>query len=195
MPSRILQYRGRWSDGVHLTFDDGPHQENTSRILSILERYRVRATFFVVGAYAERHPEILRRIVAGGHLLGSHLYSHRSVKIMSPREWKDEVVRTEGIVFDATGKVPGLLRPPYGEVSFLFVWWVVRTGRRIVLWSDDSHDSFLSEPEGVVVRLRKLPIRNGSIILFHEDYAQTVEALPSILDVLQERGVRFSVLA
>jgi len=179
---------------VYLTFDDGPHPINTPRILAILEGYRALATFFVVGAYAENYPDLLRRMVAAGHTIGSHLYSHRSVKGMACREWKEEVIKTERIVSDATGRTPVLIRPPYGDVTIPFAWWILRKGRKIVLWSDDSRDSFLHDSEDLVAYVRELPLGGGSILLFHEDYAHTVKAMPVIVETILGRGGRFSSL-
>jgi peptidoglycan/xylan/chitin deacetylase (PgdA/CDA1 family) len=195
LPPGFLQYSGRPGGGVYLTFDDGPHPENTPKILEVLRRYRAPATFFVVGSCAESHPDLLRCVAAEGHAIGSHLFSHRSVRRMPPAEWMEEARRTDRILSEVTGTVPALLRPPYGEISPRFAWWALSRGKRIVLWSDDSRDSFIRGSADLLAHLESLPIRDGSIVLFHEDYSHTVEALPSILESLLRRGIRFSTLA
>src|SRR3989304_7706385 len=87
----LVQYTGNQNDGLYLTFDDGPHPSHTKEILGSLGRYGITANFFILGSCAERYPAELEEIAKAGHFIGSHLYSHRKISSMTPREWRDEI--------------------------------------------------------------------------------------------------------
>src|SRR5690606_17793523 len=126
---------------VALTFDDGPDPRTTPRILDLLERRGQRATFFVIGQKAEAHPELLRRIHAGGHLLALHGYIHRwFYAFLTPTTVQQDIQRTQDAVEAATGTRPVLFRPPVGQASPRTVAGARRAGVAIVGWSTRTGD-------------------------------------------------------
>ena len=181
---------------VCLTFDDGPHVHNTERILRILQDEGVRATFFIEGSACERHPELVRAIVAEGHEVANHGYSHLAPNEAPLAEYVADVERGQKLLEEVVGhRVPRLFRPPYGRISagtFLALW---RRGYGFVLWSTDSRDSFITDPDDVVANLLECPVGPGSIVLLHEDYEWTVEALPAVIALIRSKGLRFETLA
>ena len=187
-------YRKRGVGGIHLTFDDGPHPGNTPVILETLARHGARATFFLQGSEVERYPWIARDIVRGGHAIGSHLYSHRSPRKMSPGDLEDEMVRTERILGAETGAAVRLLRPPYGDLTARLLWSSIRRKQSVILWSFDSEDSFFTSRERLINKVCERRFLAGDILLFHDDCLHTVEALPWILEFLAGRGHKFSAL-
>ena len=102
---------------IALTFDDGPSREYTAEILDILKEYGVKATFFVVGVNIEKSPDLLRRIVAEGHEIGNHTYSHPHLQKMDTATLAKELTRTDGLIQSITGLSPTLFRPPEGVVT------------------------------------------------------------------------------
>ena len=99
---------------VALTFDDGP-SPYTSKILAVLARHQVKATFFVVGKRVDQYPDLARRVVAAGHVIANHSYSHRNLNLETSADVASELARTESIIARTTGVKPALFRPPFGE--------------------------------------------------------------------------------
>ena len=183
---------------VALTFDDGPDPVWTPRILDVLKARGMKATFFVVGRNAEEHPELLRRIVAEGHELGNHSYTHGNLSEMP--EWRQrlELGSTERLIEAETGRSTTLFRPPYNAdatpsnaAELVPLAFAERElGYTVVLERIDPQD-WARPGADVIVQRVKEQRREGSIILLHDaggDRAQTLAALPRILDWLAERG-------
>lgn len=190
----IVLLRGKHANGrIALTFDDGPHPENTPRILDILDIGGVTATFFVQGRIAEKYPALVREVSARGHQIGNHGYSHLDARQSRLQAYIEETKRTQALLHDILGRKPDkIFRPPYGNItgpSFLALAW---QGFRFVFWSVDSRDSFIREPAALTAYLASLKITGGDILLFHEDYAHTVSSLPQILQSLKDRSFGFS---
>jgi chitin deacetylase len=187
---------------VALTFDDGPSAPATGRILDILREKHVRATFFLCGACAQRHPDLVRRIAAEGHIIGNHTYSHVYLHLKSRQLIAAQIDRTQDILERITGRRPELFRPPYG-VRWFSLWPVLRErGLTMVLWSDRGIDGGLGARGIVKTTLDQLA--PGAIILLHDgfeahpdaetDRSATVEALPAIIEGARRAGYTFSVL-
>ena len=178
---------------VYLTFDDGPHPEVTPRILDILREHGARATFFVVGAEAEKHPGVLAQVLAAGHAVGWHSYRHGHARRQAPGEVLADLREMETAA--ARLRIPlNLYRPPYGELSVTALWWCRRRGIRTVLWSLDTGDSVGLQVDDVVARVRDTPARDGEIILLHDDAMLTVDALPRLLTELERTRCRLEKL-
>ena len=191
-PGTVL-VKGRRSMGrVALTFDDGPHPENTPRILDVLDKSCVTATFFLQGREAEKYPALVREISARGHQVGNHGYSHLDAKQSPWNIYVDEVHRAQAIFQDAVGrKLDRIFRPPFGSISgasFLALAW---SGFRFVFWSVDSRDSFIRDPSALTAHIVSHEIVSGDILLFHEDYTHSVTALPAILESLKRGQLGF----
>lgn len=173
---------------VALTFDDGPSPTVTPRILQVLGEHGVRATFFVLGEQAERHPEALRRIVEGGHELGNHAFSHRSFRSLFPSQIADELDRTARAIEAVGGPRPRLVRPPYGRFPDSAVALAASRGEDLVLWSVDGRDSEHAD----ALTIANAVVRGaepGAIILLHDREPDTLYALPLILGGLARRGL------
>src|SRR4051812_443266 len=136
LPRRVYITHGPGrSRAVCLTFDDGPHPELTPRLLDLLARLGVPATFFVIGQEVEKYPELVRRMVAEGHTVGNHSYSHPARESISPREAAAEVTECAMVLARLLGKPPTLYRPPRGKVTARDLWRLWRTGMTTVLWN------------------------------------------------------------
>lgn len=187
---QALLYRG--SGGlparVALTFDDGPHPDNTPRILDVLGRYGAQATFFVLGSEAARHPELVRRIHQAGHQVANHGYEHTSAKERPPSFLASNALRCQSLLEQQLGHaLPREFRPPYGDITARSYLAVRQLGFRFAFWSVDSRDSFTTECAAVVSTLSNAGLNGGDIVLMHDDYAHTTEALPAILEHLRQR--------
>lgn len=181
MPARIR--------AVALTFDDGPDPDHTPRLLEILAEHSARATFFLVGERAERHPELVRRIAAEGHTLGNHTYSHKNCSKIDIREMIAELDHTDRVVHDAGVSASALpFRPPWGKLSLAQYCHLLSTGRPIVLWSCNPYD-FRSEAPAIARHCSSAKPRD--VILLHDRFPHTREALPEIITSLRHRRIEF----
>jgi peptidoglycan-N-acetylglucosamine deacetylase len=183
---------------VALTFDDGPNPPYTGQILGILARYQVPATFFCVGLQASAHPADIAGMAAAGHGLGNHTWSHPFLPDLTRAQLAEQLDRTdEAVSRAASGREPGLFRPPYGSRSPDVLRWLGERGSPIVLWDVDPSD--WARPGAVVIAGRVLTqARPGTIILMHDgggDRSQTVTALPLVIEGLLDRGFRFTLAA
>ena len=175
---------------IALTFDDGPHPVYTPRLLAILKQYQVKATFFVVGEQAERYPDLVRAEVAAGHSVGNHTYDHVSL-IKIPANYVATEIKACGEVLEKiTGRSPHLFRPPGGEYDDAVLEASEALGYTTVLWTDDPGD--YASPGVAVIEQRTLErASSGGILLLHDGTEQTLEALPTIIETLRQRGFRF----
>lgn len=180
---------------IALTFDDGPDERTTGRILDLLARYKAKATFFVVGRRAEMYPGIVRREALEGHEIANHTYTHmyfnRSVR-------KDDIVReidrTASRLQELTGQECRWFRPPGGFYNDTVVRAAREHGYTVVLWSwhQDTRD-WISPGVNRIVRKVLENAHNGDIVLLHdhvEGSTQTVQALEQILPELSRRGFK-----
>jgi peptidoglycan/xylan/chitin deacetylase (PgdA/CDA1 family) len=177
---------------IALTFDDGPTPRYTDSILSVLERERVRATFYVLGADLQRNPELGRRIVAGGHVLGNHTWSHERMIGRSLSMVRREVEDTDRQIRLAGERGPIYFRAPYSHKFVLLPWYLHRTGRTNVSWNVEPDGSpEIAATADRIVRHVLDEVGPGSIILLHPWYPSreaTRQALPGIIRGLRERG-------
>ena len=173
--------------GVALTFDDGPDPDGTPRILDRLAKRGVRATFFVIGEAAQRHPEVVRRIVAEGHALGNHTYTHVRCTELTPEEFAAELARTNEALREICGLDAPVFRPPWGAIRPAQVLALAREGRSAALWSVDSRDYRGATAADIVQRCAGLS--RGDIVLMHDRFPATVEALPRLLDLMEAKGL------
>jgi peptidoglycan/xylan/chitin deacetylase (PgdA/CDA1 family) len=178
---------------VALTFDDGPDPELTPRVLEILAACKVRATFFVVGENALRHPDLIRRMVREGHCVANHTHTHARADRLSPEALLRELEQAEDAL--RTLEVPAgtrLFRPPFGAIHPAQAWRLARSGRRIALWSRDSRDYLGSGAEEIAGLGETAEPRD--ILLMHDRFPATIEALPELIERLALRGLRTGTL-
>jgi len=182
---------------IALTFDDGPNDPYTSEVLKILKDNNVRATFFLIGKNVETEPEAASAIVAAGHAIGNHSYDHRNLVTRTNAQVRDEIMKTEKVIEEATGQKTTLFRPPYGDKDALTLQQTRKLGYVMIEWSVSAEDWRRPGVEKIVHNV--VPhVRNGSIILLHDgdkirrgDRSQTVAALPRIIAQLRQEGFQF----
>ena len=184
---------GESAKKIALTFDDGPSAEYTGQILDILQKYNVKATFFVIGVNAEKNPELLKRIIAEGHEIGNHTYSHPHLQKMDAPTLADELMRADDLLQKLAGISPTLFRPPEGVVSPAVKTAAEQGGYRLVLWTIDTRDWALNSTDNII-RLIDKQASDGDVVLFHDWIAgksPTPAALDVIIPMLQRRGFKF----
>ena len=178
--------------GVALTFDDGPHPEGTPAMLDLLSRAGARATFFVIGEQVARRPELLREMVAAGHVVALHGYRHRLQLRLSAREVADDVRRGTATIEDAIGCSPELHRPPFGIYSPAGLAAARNAGLAPLLWSRWGKDwRKLTTPQRIAARSTR-DLGAGDVILLHDadfysardSHQRTAAALKLILTEL-----------
>ncbi len=176
---------------IAMTFDDGPSEALTPKLLDLLAAHHIRATFFVIGENAAVHPEILKRAVREGHEIANHSWSHPNLGKMSDESVRRELRKTDDVINDAIGVRPTLLRPPYGSITPRQKHWIHdEFGYRTILWDVDPLDWKRPGPSVVCSRILK-ETRAGSIVLSHDIHPGTIAAMPATLDQLQAKGFKF----
>lgn len=181
---------------IALTFDDGPNGEDTVAILDTLRRHNAKATFFCVGKWAARQPEILRRMEAEGHSIGNHTQDHQKLGWLSRAQIAAQIDAAQDSIATAGVARPRLFRAPHG-VKNPFLFSVLRErGMRLIAWSEDIQD-FQRPGVSWLVRRAKPGLRDGEIMLMHDgdgrtwqaDRKQTAAALDEILAECARRGL------
>lgn len=189
-----------------LTFDDGPRPGTTEKILDALKAENVKAIFFVTG-YSAKNEELLRRIAAEGHIIGTHTMSHENLRDKSKEEQRAEIVGVNEMVERVTGYRVRYFRPPFGAYNADTLALMEELGLVLINWSHGSRDWVGLEngwkDPALVVRdvLAETPpdaqatrLHPGAIILLHDTHPHTAEALPEILDGLREKGYQLVTL-
>lgn len=195
VPHRWLIVRGpAVGSRVYLTFDDGPHPEHTPRVLDALARAALPATFFVIGAHAQRHPDLLRRIHREGHRIGHHSYTHSDPATTSARQLRAELHQTDRLFDELLGVRSTLIRPPKGELTAAKVLALWRAQRTIVLWSIDPRDYRQRAAADLAAALRTQPLRPGDVLLLHDAQPHTAAVLPDLAAMLRDSGLTASLL-
>ncbi len=208
---RMLYPRALWrmedaEQAVYLTFDDGPIPEATPWVLDVLDRYAVKATFFVVGDNVRKHPEEFREVVRRGHAIGNHTFHHISGHIHGDYHFTTDVEACQQIIdrgirsvfpdFRRDASLPPLFRPPHGWMKRKQYHYVAEN-YRVVMWDLVTRDySRRLTAEDVVCNVRRYA-RSGSIITFH-DSLKSIEklrtALPAAIEWLRAEGYAFRTL-
>ena len=170
-----------------ITFDDGPHPTLTPLILDELKKRNAVATFFVVGNRAQYYPEILRRIIIEGSEIGNHTWSHKGLINLPPEEIKQQISDTQEIIETSTGIVPVTLRPPYGKIDDVVIEYAEMP---IVMWSVDPQDWKNKDSEIIVAHIIT-ETDDGEIVLQHDLYLWSAEAVGPALDRLISDGYKF----
>ena len=186
---RSVQGEGRL---VALSYDDGPSPANTPDLLEILASAGARATFFVVGREVVRHPELVAQIVAAGHELAGHSYSHLNLKTADPATARSEIERGSQAIADVAAR-PLLFRPPFGKRSGAVEQACRDLGLTMVLWAVDSGDTMPFASDRIAAEVLQR-VESGDIVLMHDggDRRQrTLDATEQILVGLRSRGYRF----
>ena len=176
---------------VAMTFDDGPHPQNTTRLLDILRARNIKATFYVIGRSVDLYPQVVRRTVAEGHEIGNHSQTHRLLSKLGDSELRQEMSRCRDAVARAAGVQPRTMRPPYGGLLQRQRELVhAEYGYPTILWSVDPLD-WKNRNSGLITSRILAGASAGSIVLAHDLHATTVDAMPGTLDGLLRRGFKF----
>ena len=183
----------RNSTEIAITFDDGPDEKITPKILSILEKHKIKAAFFCIGNKIEKHPEIIKNIVDKGHILGNHSYNHSFwFDFYSFRRMSEEISKTDDQILKMTGYQPKLFRPPYGVTNPLLRRALKITGHESISWSLRTNDT-VKNPVRILLRISK-KLKNGDIVLFHDTIPETPDLIEQFIIECQKSGKRFTRL-
>lgn len=190
-------------DHIALTFDDGPDPKSTPYVLDLLAAFGLRATFFVLGERAERHPELVRRAVAEGHEIAVHGWTHRCQLLQSPVRTSADIARAAECVADLAGTPPQFFRPPHGIPSGAGLVAARRAGMRTVLWTATGHDWGNTSARAITTRLRS-GVRGGDTVLLHDASSNsdrpptrktTIPALVAMIPAWRARGLELGPLS
>jgi peptidoglycan/xylan/chitin deacetylase (PgdA/CDA1 family) len=188
----------RPSRRLALTFDDGPSDPSTLRLLEVLERHRIRATFFMIGRHIARHPSIACAVAAAGHEIGNHTETHPLLTVHTARRVRREIETCEQRLQETVGPLSRLFRPPYGGRRPGVLRQVRAQGLQTVMWNVAGKDWKTQSPQLIESTLCGA-IRGGDVILLHDgapggsgrERLGTVEAVDRIIPRLQDQGYRF----
>jgi peptidoglycan/xylan/chitin deacetylase (PgdA/CDA1 family) len=189
---------GRGSRQLALTYDDGPNDPHTLRLLEVLARHDVKATFFMIGRFVTEKPEIAREVARAGHVIGNHTFNHPNLIFCSAALVRSELEQCRKILTDTVGRHSTLWRPPFGAR----LPHVLRVSRKLglepVMWTVSSNDWKIRAADGIERRVAER-IRGGDIILMHDgshvrmgaDRARTVEATDRLIPRFKDQGYEF----
>ena len=188
----------RRSRQLALTYDDGPNDPHTLRLLEVLAKHGVHATFFLIGRYVRQRPEIVREIVQAGHVVGNHTFTHPLLTFESEAEVRKELDNCRSALQDAIGEPSNLFRPPFGGRRPAVLRVARECGLEPVMWNVTGYD--WNAPSSAVIE-RKIvkQIRGGDVILLHDgshkdlqaDRSQTVIATDRLITRYQSEGYEF----
>jgi peptidoglycan/xylan/chitin deacetylase (PgdA/CDA1 family) len=188
----------RGSRTMALTYDDGPNDPFTWRVIEVLEHQGVKATFFLIGQFVQQRPEIARAIVEAGHAIGSHTWDHPNLIFASQSGVRRQLEQAQKAIFDATGVEPKLFRPPFGGRRPATLRAIRAFGLVPILWNVTCYD-WRAKSAGRIVAHAARQIRGGDVILLHDggylrmgaDRSRTVEASDRILTRYRGEGYEF----
>jgi len=142
-----------------ITFDDGPNPAITPKLLDLLDRYKARATFFLIGRFVRDCPELVRETLARGHLLGNHTDTHPNLFWLSPAQIREQIQRCNDAIGMATGVAPGWLRPPFGVRNLWLAAAARESGLRVAMWTLIPGDWMEKPPQWLIRRMRPIALR------------------------------------
>ena len=171
---------------IALTFDDGPNY-NTSKIIDVLNKYDIKATFFVLGSRAINNKDILKKMADSGMEIGNHTYNHLLLTKYDENKIRSEIEDTSEVIYSATKKKPKLLRPSYGSVNNKIK---KVANMPIIIWDIDTLDWKYHNSKRITSRIVN-KVRDGDIILMHDIYSASLNALSNIIPILQDNGYEF----
>lgn len=197
MPSAVVSRYSENSKFITVTYDCGKDGESpTYDILAVLNKHQVKATFFVTGKWVEKYPLLAKTIIAEGHEIGNHSYSHPDFTKLTPAEISDEVCRAENIIKSTVGVDPKpLIRQPFGHFSAKVLEVIGLLGYKYSIhWTVDPRDWELP-PANVIVSRILDNISNGAIILLHNHSQATASASDIFIPELKKRGLGFTTIS
>ena len=203
------QWYGRTFNGLPrgtkqlaLTYDDGPNDPHTLRLLGVLAKHEVKATFFLIGRYVQQRPDLAREIVQAGHVVGNHTFTHPLLIFKSAAEIRQELSDCNAALADALGQQTSLFRPPFGGRRPAVLRIARELGLEPVMWNVTGFD-WTAPPSAVIEQKVAKQIRGGDVILLHDgghqqmgaDRSQTVQATDHLIAKYQSRGYEFVTIS
>jgi peptidoglycan/xylan/chitin deacetylase (PgdA/CDA1 family) len=188
----------RGSKQIALTYDDGPNDPHTLKLLDVLAKHRVRATFFMIGRYVQQRPDIARAVAHAGHVIGNHTFTHPLLIFKSEAQTRTELVDCHQALQDAIGDHSNLFRPPWGGRRPATFEIVHELGLQPVMWNVTGYD-WNAPPAAVIEKKVVHQMRGGDVILLHDgshramgsDRAQTVIATDNLIRRYRDQGHEF----
>lgn len=183
---------------VFLSFDDGPDQRFTPKILNILRQENIAATFFVTGSNVKKSPSLLRSIINGGHKIGIHSYHHQRLILHSRDTLYHEILASKRLVEQVTGQEVKLFRPPYGLFSPQLIKVCEQCNLKMVNWSYLTYDFDLHLTDQFFLNYAEQNITSGDIIVLHDGHRhsfRTVNMLPFFISRLKNKGMKFALIS
>lgn len=198
---RTLTSLPRGSKQLALTYDDGPNDPHTFRLLEVLAKYDVKATFFLIGQFVEQRPDIVREVVKAGHAIGNHTFTHPNLIFLGNRDTHSQLEHCARAIEDAVGQTPRLFRPPFGGRRPVTLRIARSLGLEPIMWNITGYDWNAPPAEEIATRVSGR-IRGGDVILLHDgshhgmggDRAQTVIATERIIDRWKPQGFEFTTI-
>jgi peptidoglycan/xylan/chitin deacetylase (PgdA/CDA1 family) len=184
-----------------LTYDDGPNDPHTLRLLEVLARHNVRVTFFLIGRYVQQRPDIVREIVKAGHIIGNHTFTHPLLTFKSAAEIRKELTDCRSAIQDAVGEHSSLFRPPFGGRRPAVLRIARQLGLEPIMWNVTGYD-WNAPPAAVIEKKVSSQIRGGDVILLHDgghkqmgaDRSQTVLATDHLITRYKSEGYDFATI-
>ena len=169
---------------VALTFDDGPDPSTTPQALDILNKYHVKATFFMLGKNVSAYPEVAKRVRQEGHEIGIHTWNHPVLTKLPLESAQKEIMDTKEVIQKVTGVQTKITRPPYGSINSAIQYAV---DQAFIMWDVDTLDWKSHNTEAILAEVKK-QVKPGSIILMHDIHQTSINALPAVIEYLQSQG-------
>ena len=187
---------------IALTYDDGPNDPHTLRLLEVLARHNVRATFFMIGRYVRQHPEIAREVVKAGHVVGNHTFTHPLLIFKSAAEVRQQLSDCRAALEDAVGAHSNLFRPPFGGRRPAVLRIAREMGLDPIMWNVTGYD-WNAPPSAVIERKVSRQMRGGDVILLHDgghkqmgaDRSQTVLATDRLISRYKSGDYEFVTIS
>jgi peptidoglycan/xylan/chitin deacetylase (PgdA/CDA1 family) len=193
---------GRGSKQIALTYDDGPNDPHTLKLLEVLAKHNVRATFFMIGRYVRERPDIVREVARAGHVIGNHTFTHPLLIFESAAQTRTQLLECRSALQDAIGEHSNLFRPPFGGRRPATLRVARELGLETVMWNVTGYD-WNAPPAAVIERRVARQMRGGDVILLHDgghramgaDRGQTVIATDSLIRRFRNQGYEFATIA
>lgn len=179
---------------IALTFDDGPEPNSTNRILETLDQYDAKATFFMLSNKVEANPDLANKVADNGHEIANHSVTHADLGKLGRNQIRNEMINSKEKIENITGVTPTLFRPPYGSKNEMVHEVASETDQSIALWSIDTYDWQHLNPNATFEKIQN-NVKPGSIILMHDIHQQTADALPRVMEYLDEQGYEFVTMS
>jgi peptidoglycan/xylan/chitin deacetylase (PgdA/CDA1 family) len=186
---------------IALTYDDGPNDPHTQRLLEVLARHEVHATFFLIGRYVQQRPDVVRQIVKAGHIVGNHTFTHPLLTFKSESEIRKELSMCRSALHDAIGEHSNLFRPPFGGRRPAVLRVANDLGLETIMWNITGYD-WNAPPAAEIQRKVGKQIRGGTVVLLHDgghkqmgaDRSQTVIATDRLITTCKAEGYEFATI-